>query len=55
MTIEILQKDAVAARKSGDKKKVTALSNMIDAVQKASMTSKGRVAITEQVVGDLLA
>lgn len=54
MTIEILQKDAVAARKSGDKKKVTALSNMIDAVQKASMTSKGRVAITEQLVGETL-
>lgn len=54
MTIEILQKDAVAARKAGDKKKVVALSNMIDAIQKASITSKGRVEITEQLVCETL-
>lgn len=55
MIIEILNNDVIAARKAGDKKRVTTLSNMIDAVKKASMTSKGRIEITETLVDETLA
>lgn len=54
MTLQTLQMDLVAARKAGDKTQVTVLSNMIDAVQKASMTPKGRLEITEQLVNETL-
>lgn len=54
MTIEVLQQDMIAARKSGDSARRVALSNMIDAVNKASMTPKGRLAITEQLVNETL-
>ena len=54
MTIENLQNDLVVARKSSDRYRVTALSNMIDAVKKASITSKGRVEITEQLISETL-
>lgn len=54
MTIEILQRDMISARKSGDVARRVALSNMIDAINKASMTSKGRTAITEQLVDETL-
>lgn len=54
MKIEILQNDLIAARKAVDKMRVTALSNMIDAIKKASITSKGRVDITEQLVDETL-
>lgn len=55
MTIEILNKDVIAARKAGDKKRVATLSNMIDVVKKASMTSNGRIEITESLVDETLA
>ena len=54
MTIDILNKDMIAAWKSGDIVKKSTLANMIDAVKKASMTSKGRVEITEQLVNETL-
>lgn len=54
MTIDILNKDMIAAWKSGDMARKNALANMIDAVKKASMTSKGRIEITEQLVNDTL-
>ena len=54
MTIDILNKDMVTAWKAGDLSKKAALANMIDAVKKASMTSKGRIEITEQLVDETL-
>ena len=50
MTLEVLQNEMIAAMKSGDKLRKSVLSGMIDAVKKASMTNKGRVEITEQLV-----
>jgi uncharacterized protein YqeY len=55
VTIEILNKDMIAAWKSGDLLRKTILSNMIDAIKKASMTPKGRVEITETLVDETLA
>lgn len=54
MTLEKLQSDMIAARKSADKARVSALTNMIDIVKKASLTPKGRVEITEQLVNESL-
>jgi uncharacterized protein YqeY len=54
MTIEVLNKDMITAWKSGDLARKSTLANMIDAVKKASMTSKGRVEITEQLVNETL-
>ena len=54
MTIEKLQNEMIAAMKSGDKLRKSVLSGMIDAVKKASMTNKGRVEITEQLVDEVL-
>ena len=54
MTLEILNKDMIAAWKAGDMARKSALANMIDAVKKAGMTSKGRVEITEQLVDETL-
>lgn len=54
MTLEKLQSDMIAARKSADKARVSALTNMIDTVKKASLTPKGRVEITEQLVNESL-
>lgn len=54
MTLEILKKDMIAAWKSGDATRKNVLANMSDAVVKASMTSKGRVEITEALVDETL-
>jgi uncharacterized protein YqeY len=54
MTLEVLNKDMVAAWKAGDMARKSALANMIDAVKKASMTTKGRVEITEELVNETL-
>lgn len=54
MTLEKLQSDMIAARKAADKERVSALTNMIDTVKKASLTPKGRVEITEQLVAEAL-
>lgn len=54
MTLEKLQNDMIAARKAADKERVSALSNMIDTVKKASLTPKGRIEITEQLVDEAL-
>lgn len=54
MALEKLQSDMIAARKSADKARVSALTNMIDIVKKASLTPKGRVEITEQLVNESL-
>lgn len=52
MTIDILNRDMVTAWKAGQTFQKNVLANMIDAVKKASMTSKGRVEITEQLVDE---
>ena len=54
MTLENLQAARTAAMKAGDMATKNVLSNMIDACQKATITSKGRVEITEQLVNEVL-
>lgn len=54
MTLEKLQFEMVQAMKNKDKTRKSVLSGMIDAVKKASMTNKGRVAITEDLVDEVL-
>lgn len=54
MTLENLQAARTAAMKAGDMATKNVLSNMIDACQKATITSKGRVEITEQLVDEVL-
>jgi uncharacterized protein YqeY len=54
MTIEVLNNDMVAAWKAGDLTRKAALAGMLDTVKKASMTTKGRVEITEQLVNETL-
>ena len=54
MTLEHLQKARVLAMKNRDKVRSNVLSDMIDSVQKASITQSGRVEITEKLVNDVL-
>ena len=54
MTLEMLERDMKQAWKAGQLFQKGVLANMIDAVKKASMTSKGRVEITEQLVNETL-
>lgn len=54
MTLEKLQFEMVQAMKNKDKMRKSVLSGMIDAVKKASMTSKGRIDITEQLIDEVL-
>ena len=52
--LEMLQSAKIAATKARDTETKRVLSDMIDACQKASITSKGRVEITEQLVDETL-
>lgn len=54
MTLEILQSAKIAATKARDTETKRVLSDMIDACQKASITPKGRVELTEQLVDETL-
>jgi uncharacterized protein YqeY len=54
MTLEKLQSEKIQAMKSKDKLRNSVLSGLIDAVKKASITNKGRVEITEQLVDETL-
>lgn len=54
MTLEMLQQAKITAMKNKDMEVRGVLTNMIDAIQKASITSKGRVEITEQLVNEVL-
>ena len=54
MTIEKMQADKLAAMKNKDIVTKSALSNMIDMCQKATITNKGRIEITEQLVDEVL-
>lgn len=55
MTIDVLNRDMITAWKAGDIVRKNTLANMIDTVKKASMTTKGRVEITEALVNETLA
>lgn len=54
MTLEKLQYEMIQAMKNKDKLRKSVLSELVDAVKKASMTNKGRVEITEQLVDEVL-
>lgn len=54
MTLEMLQSAKIAATKARDTETKRVLSDMIDACQKASITPKGRVELTEQLVDETL-
>ena len=54
MTLETLQKEMIVAMKNKDKLRKSVLSELVDAVKKASMTNNGRVEITEQLVDEVL-
>lgn len=54
MNLEILQKDKIVAMKEGATLKKEVLTDMIDSIQKASITPKGRVEITEELVNETL-
>lgn len=54
MTLEILQSAKTEAMKNKDLVRKEAISAMIDAIQKASITSKGRIEITEQLINEVL-
>ena len=54
MTLDMLQTAKLEAMKSQDIARKTAINNMIDAIQKASITAKGRVEITETLINEVL-
>jgi uncharacterized protein YqeY len=54
MNISTLQAAKIAAMKTNDALRKTAVNNMIEAVQKATITPKGRIEITDQLVDDVL-
>lgn len=54
MTLEHLQEARILAMKNRDKARSNVLSDMVDSVQKASITQSGRVEITEKLVNDTL-
>ena len=54
MKLEVLQNEMISAMKSGNKLRKSVLAELVDAVKKASMTNKGRVEITEQLVDEVL-
>ena len=54
MKLEVLQSAKTEAMKNKDAIRKEAISAMIDAVQKASITSKGRIEITEQLTDEVL-
>ena len=54
MTLEKMLDAKVAAMKNGDVTTKNVLTNMIDACQKATITNKGRIEITEQLIDETL-
>lgn len=54
MTITELQSAKTAAMKNKDDRRKRVLSEMIDQCQKAALTNKGRVELTEQLVDEAL-
>ena len=54
MTLENLQNEMIASMKNGNKLRKSVLSGIVDAVKKASMTNKGRIEITENLIDEVL-
>ena len=54
MKLEALQKEKINAMKNKDELRKSVLTEMIDMVQKTSITPKGRIEITEQLVDETL-
>lgn len=54
MNLEVLQKAKIEAIKNKNVMYKEAVSNMIDAIQKAAITPKGRIEITEQLIDEVL-
>lgn len=54
MNFETLQKEKLIAMKERNEVRKNAITNMIDAIQKASITPKGRVEITDVLVDEVL-
>ena len=54
MNLEILRKDKIKAMKEGATLKKEVLTDMIDSIQKAAITPKGRIEITEELVNEVL-
>lgn len=54
MTLEMLQSAKIAATKARDTETKRVLSDMIDTCQKAAITPKGRIELTEQLVDETL-
>ena len=54
MNFETLQKEKLIAMKERNEVRKNAITNMIDAIQKASITPKGRVEITDALVDEVL-
>lgn len=54
MTIDMLQNEKISAMKNGDMARRDTISDMIDSIQKASITSAGRVEITDKLIDEVL-
>lgn len=54
MILEELQKDKIQAMKYGNGFRKQVLTDMIDAIQKAAITPKGRVEITDELADEVL-
>lgn len=54
MNLETLQNEMIMAMKNKDKERKNVIAGLVDAVKKASITDKGRVEITEDLVAQVL-
>lgn len=54
MILEELQKDKIQAMKYGNSFRKQVLTDMIDAIQKAAITPKGRIEITDELADEVL-
>ena len=54
MKLETLQAEMIKAMKNKDKLRKDVISSLVDAVKKASITDKGRIEITEDLVAQVL-
>ena len=54
MTLEVLQKEMIAAMKAKNKLRKETISSLIDSVKKATITNKGRIEVTEELVDKVI-
>jgi uncharacterized protein YqeY len=54
MTLEFLQSEMIVAMKAKNKIRKETLSSIVDAINKATITSTGRVPITEELINQVL-